>query len=183
MKKKRAIIGHEMEAKYNHKLKKTSFVSILEYIMTKKKKSMILKTIDEFQEICLIKKSLAGIIKYANKRQKKHININKALTHYKKVKRNREELKKMIDEFNIKEYGSDRVICINQQSINEETVLLQKTFGGWKSITKRIRTERQIIERFRQFHNRIQLTNIFLIWAEKFRRTSTKLSLEINSMQ
>ena len=114
MKKKRAIIGHEMEAKYNHKLKKTSFVSILEYIMTKKKKSMILKTIDEFHEICLLKKSLAGIIKYANQRQKKHININKALHQYIKVKRNREELKKMIDEFNIKEYGSDRVICINQ---------------------------------------------------------------------
>jgi len=62
--------------------------------------------------------------------------------------------------------------------MSEESLLRQKAFKGWESITKRRRTERQIVQRFRQFHDRVKLTNIFLVWAEKIRKTSMKVSIE-----
>lgn len=43
---------------------------------------------------------------------------------------------------------------------------MQKAFKCWESYVKRISTERQIVQRFRQFYSRLLLTKCFLSWAE-----------------
>jgi len=67
--------------------------------------------------------------------------------------------------------------------MNEENLLMQKAFKSLESYTKKRKTENQIIIRFRQFHDRIKLTNLFLHWIESSKIgniPSTSLSLRFS---
>eukprot|EP01022_Parablepharisma_sp_SALTPOND_P009669 TRINITY_DN139_c1_g1_i1.p1 TRINITY_DN139_c1_g1~~TRINITY_DN139_c1_g1_i1.p1 ORF type:complete len:1175 (-),score=122.48 TRINITY_DN139_c1_g1_i1:274-3798(-) len=103
------IIGNEVKIRHKLKVKKAALISMAEYSMQRKKKDIIMQTVGEFRGICLLRKSMLGLLRNAENKRKKRISINKALAHFEKVRKNKEEIKRMINEFSRSEYGLTKV--------------------------------------------------------------------------
>jgi len=113
IKKRNELIGNEIEYIHKQRLKDNCLNILLEYKLSKEKKRLIMKTVNEFHEICLLRKSFVGIARNAEKQKLRHIQLVKALNHYKKVKERREELKRIISNFNKCEYGLSHVLLLS----------------------------------------------------------------------
>ena len=98
MRKKRKI--RELGAKYKYNMKRRVFVLIVDYATNKKRKRIVNETVKEFNDICLMRKGFVGIVQNLEKKRSKYRNEEKALTHLKNVRRNKEKSKKIIEEFN-----------------------------------------------------------------------------------
>jgi len=108
-KQKEEIIKNELIQRKNIKLTKKSLAVLMEYSINHKKKKIMLQTINEFHYICLMRKTVVSLMRNIEQKRQKRIKMQKAISHYEKIKEKREEIKKMLYDFSKSEYGLTRV--------------------------------------------------------------------------